>query len=122
MDIPPSKEAPLMDSTSPLAALLLTHLSVLVQAPRHVPLRQRTAPQHRDVQGEEEKSQEQQQLRRQTHHPFDAAALWSARRGPGSDSASSRCRDPDLRIRRGRGAATPLRSHFGNQNCKKKKE
>lgn len=103
----------------------LTHLSkcsVLIQAQSYISLRQRTAPQHRDVQGEEKKSQEQQQFRRQSHHPFDAAALGSLRCGRSSDSASSRCRDSNLRIRRGRGAATPLRSHFGNQNCKKKKK
>ena len=103
----------------------LTHLSkcsVLILAQSYISLRQRTAPQHRDVQGEEKKSQEQQQFRRQSHHPFDAAALGSLRCGRSSDSASSRCRDSNLRIRRGRGAATPLRSHFGNQNCKKKKK
>ncbi|TNN74338.1 hypothetical protein EYF80_015421 [Liparis tanakae] len=105
----------------PVEPTFLTHLCkccVLIQAQSLVPLGQRTAPQDRDVQGEEKESQEQQQFRRQSHHPFDAAALGSLRCGRSSDSASSRCRDSDLRIRRGRGAATPLRSHFGNQSCK----
>lgn len=97
-----------------------THLSkrrVLIQAGVPIPLRQRAAPQYCDVQGEEKKSQEQQQFRRQSHHPLDAAALGSLRCGRSGDSASSRCRDSNLRIRRGRGAATPLGSHFGDQKC-----
>ncbi len=117
---PPPPEISLMESTS-LLTDSLTHLCkccVLIQAQSYISLRQRAAPQYRDVQGKEKKSQEQQQFRRQSHHPFDAAALGSLRCGRSSDSASSRCRDSNLRIRRGRGAATPLRSHFGNQNCK----
>lgn len=101
-----------------------THLCkrcALIQAHSYIPLGKRIAPQHRDVQGKEKKSQEQEQFRRQSHHPLDATALWSPRCGRSSDSASSRCRDSNLRIRRGRGAATPLRSHFGNHNCKKNK-
>lgn len=99
----------------------LTHLSerrVLIHTHSNIGVGQRAAPQHRDVQGKEKKSQQQQKLRRQTHHPLDAAALRSLRCGRGADSASSRCRDSNLRIRRGRGAATPLGSHFGGQNCK----
>lgn len=99
----------------------LTHLSerrVLIHTHSHIGLGQRAAPQHRDVQGKEKKSQQQQKFRRQTHHPLDAAALRSLRCGRGADSASSGCRDSNLRIRRGRGAATPLGSHFGGQNCK----
>lgn len=95
-----------------------THLSkrrVLIQTDVSIPLRQRAAPQYCDVQGEEKKSQEQQQFRRQSHHPLDAAALGSLRCGRSVDSAASRCRDSNLRIRRGRGAATPLGSHFGDQ-------
>lgn len=102
---------------------LQTHLCgrrVLVQAPGCVGLRQRVAPQHGDVQSQQQKSQEQQQLRRQPHHPLDAAALRRFRRGRSPDSASYRCRDSDLRIRRGRGAATPLRSHFGIRISKTK--
>lgn len=109
-----------MESTS-LLKEFLTHLSkccVLIPTHCYISLGKRTAPQYRDVQGQEKKSQEQQQFRRQSHHPFDAAALGSLRCGWSAGSASSRCRDSNLRIRRGRGAATPLRSHFGNQNCK----
>lgn len=116
----PPQEISLMEHTS-LLNHFLTHLSefcVLIQTHSYISLGQRTAPQYRDVQGKEKKSQEQQQFRRQSHHPFDAAALGSLRCGRSADSASSRCRDSNLRIRRGRGAATPLRSHFGNQNCK----
>lgn len=97
-----------------------THLSkrrVPIQTCVPVPLRQRAAPQYCDVQGEQKKSQEQQQFRRQPHHPPDATALGSLRCGRSVDSASSRCRDSNLRIRRGRGAATPLGSHFGDQKC-----
>lgn len=99
-----------------------THLSkrrVLVQTGVTIPLRQRAAPQYCDVQGEEKESQEQQQLRCQPHHPLDAAALGRLRCGGSAEvrSAASRCRDSNLRIRRGRGAATPLGSHFGDQKC-----
>lgn len=97
-----------------------THLSkrrVLTQTDVSIPLRQRGAPQYCDVQGEEKKSQEQQQFRRQPHHPLDAAALGSLRCGRSVDSAASRCRDSNLRICRGRGAATPLGSHLGDQKC-----
>lgn len=117
---PPQKTS-LIAHTSLLNSAL-THLSefcVLIQTHSYISLGQRAAPQYRDVQGKEKKSQEQQKFRRQSHHPFDAAALRSLRCGrSGAESASSRCRDSNLRIRRGRGAATPLRSHFGNQNCK----
>lgn len=118
-----AKKFPLSKAHTPPSPLkgFLTHLCkccVLIQAQSYISLGQRCAPQHRDVQGKEKKSQEQQQFCCQSHHPFDAAALRSLRCGRSSDSASSRCRDSNLRIRRGRGAATPLRSHFGNQNCK----
>lgn len=117
---PSVTKSSVMESTS-LLIDFLTHLCkccVLIQTQSYISLGQRTAPQHRDVQGKEKKSQEQQQFSRQSHHPFNTAALGSLRCGWSSESASSRCRDSNLRIRRGRGAATPLRSHFGNQNCK----
>lgn len=101
-----------------------THLSkrcVPIPTRSYVSLGQRTAPQYCDVQGKEKKSQEQQQFRRQSHHPFYATALGSLRCCRSADSASSLCRDSNLRIRRGRGAATPLGSHFGSQERKKMK-
>lgn len=117
-EAPPTSSPPLLEEPQ---KDFLTHLSerrVLIHTHSNIGLGQRAAPQHRDVQGKEKKSQQQQKFRRQTHHPLDAAALRSLRCGRGADSASSRCRDSNLRIRRGRGAATPLGSHFGGQNCK----
>lgn len=103
-----------------IKVLAPTHRSkrrVPFQTDVSTPLRQRAAPQYCDVQGEEKESQEQQQFRHQSHHPLDAAALGSLRCGRSVGPAASRCRDSELRIRRGRGAATPLGSHFGDQKC-----